>query len=133
MGNIVQRSGSWHKFTRSNIHVSFCRKTNLQTHCSAATNKHKLQLVKVDSLIYDFFFCSSWLLLNLPKNLQVLLCSFNNTGPGLNHLFSLESKIYSEKAKLQCVESYFVSLLEHHVPVEFPCLKKCYISASSRI
>ena len=40
-------------------------------------------------------FCSSWLSLSLPKILQVLICSFNNTGPGSNHLFSLESINYS--------------------------------------
>ena len=39
--------------------------------------------------------CSSWLSLSLPKILQVLICSFNNTGPGSNHLFSLESINYS--------------------------------------
>ena len=37
-------------------------------------------------------FCSSWLSLSLPKNLQVLICSVNNPGPGSNHMFSLESK-----------------------------------------
>ena len=41
------------------------------------------------------FFLLLMAVVELTQNLQVLTCSFNNTGPGSNHLFSLESKNYS--------------------------------------
>ena len=110
MGNIVQRSGLWHFPGHIYMFLFAGRQTykHIVQQLQTNINCNWWKLI-ASSMI--FFFCSSWLLLNLPKNLQVLCCSFNNTGPGLNHLFSLESKIYSEKAnlKLQCVESYFVS------------------------